>query len=136
VRERRIGASVVELVPFDLAARVDEVAQHRLGLLRRLAVDDVVVAKHDGRVLALGLGEQAQRQHGVGIFRAEQPAFAIAFATRSTSETVIAGAVFTGLERSSLALLGAHADQVRGVCHFISHAVVGAIASALVGLRP
>jgi hypothetical protein len=75
VGERRIGASVVELMPFDLAASVDEVAQHRLGLLRRLAVDDVVIAEHDGGVLPFRLGEQTQRQHGVGILRAEEPAF-------------------------------------------------------------
>jgi hypothetical protein len=49
----------------------DEVAEHGLSLLGGLALDDVIVAEHDRRVLAFGLRQEAQRQHGVGIIGAE-----------------------------------------------------------------
>ena len=45
VRERRICDLISERMPFDLAAGLEEIAQHGLGLLRRLALDHVIISR-------------------------------------------------------------------------------------------
>jgi len=72
MRKSRIGAFVVQPMPFDLAAARQKVAQHGVSLLGRLAGDDMIVAENDCRVLTFRLREKAQCQDGVRVFRSEQ----------------------------------------------------------------